>query len=537
MTQPPSHMTIELEEKDVKGDLAKVVRSMSQLGAETIRDRKLTDAQKDEYLHMTYRLASGIQAISDEQMVKRMQLVAERVTKNPSLLQYDPMQDGFWRKNDPAFSENLDDLLISIVRDDFTDVDAKHHVLQAVKYLGVEDSPFEKREEVYDTILPFQGSVQSELNEGILKRILGKLFGAQYKLEDLESLVLSVDAVKDGFSPELIDIAKEMGYSNLRVKITDKEWKRIESQLEYARIASSDQMQNNQEGINFYNKLVKYTKPISYLFLGALPRSLQDKLDNTLPDFSKRVAFSASCWTEIAGSVIGAASLAVLNNHPIYLLTGLPTLCDGIYRGFKGLDSEGDNYEESRGSVFLKPVFYPVERHLDKKPKGFKVLTIPIRKMKSSKPLPNPLAHYDRVARLEVPQDVEQNLVWSQENHHSYGKHFMEFVNSAESIPEGILISRHIDKESQSVAYSHETAVDGFAKNCALYCFNGGRRYLVTAIGKESKRKVFVENIRRILASDKDLEKKLGEMGKQTNAKYLHIIEYQNGEITRDLEG
>ena len=34
-----------------------------------------------------------------------------------------------------------------------------------------------------------------------------------------------------------------------------------------------------------------------------------------------------------------------------------------------------------------------------------------------------------------------------------------------------------------------------------------------------------------------DLEKKLGEMGKQTNAKYLHIIEYQNGEITRDLEG
>src|SRR3989338_11521055 len=103
MNQPSSTMTIELEEKDVRNDLPDVVNAMSKIRAETIKDRKLTDEQKDEYLHMSYRLASGIQAVADEPMTKRMQVVADRLNKNPTLLRYDPMQDGYWRKQERSF--------------------------------------------------------------------------------------------------------------------------------------------------------------------------------------------------------------------------------------------------------------------------------------------------------------------------------------------------------------------------------------------------------------------------------------------------
>ena len=471
MNQPSSTMTIELEEKDVRNDLPDVVNAMSKIRAETIKDRKLTDEQKDEYLHMSYRLASGIQAVADEPMTKRMQVVADRLNKNPTLLRYDPMQDGYWRKQEGRFAEALDDLLIATVRDDFHSVDAKHHVLQAVKYLGVEDTPLKEREEIYDTILPFHGPVPLETKENLLKKLSGRLIGNQYKLSNLEGLALNIDATSDGFTDEFLAMARDRGYTTLRVEMTDKDFERVKSQLKDMQVVDSKDISQNQRLINFTNGVVRYTKPISYLFLGALPRSLQDRLDNTLSTFSKRSAFTASCWTQAGGSIGGAMVLAISQGIGWYLLCGIPPLVDGIVRGIMGLsDNENGNYDHSVSSAFLKPVFYPLEKHLNEKARKTVTVELPVRKIEASQQVPNPIAFYDTIGKMEVPEEAERNLVWDNENHHQFGKSFMAYVKEHSGTqPRGIEIATLINKPNQAVVYNHELSVDGYRKYSSLF--------------------------------------------------------------------
>ncbi len=539
---PPSHMTIELGEKDVRDDLPKIINGMSQMRTEALRDRKLTDEQKDEYLHMAYRLASGMQAITDGTMIKRMQVVAERLNKNPTLLQYDPMQDEHWKKNELEFAESLDDLLITLVRDDFHNVDAKHHVLQAVKYLGTEDSPSTERERVYDTILPFN-TPSFETKESMFKKIFGRFFGNEYKLDNLEGLVLNVDATKDGFSPELIDLARERGYTTLRLKVTDKESERMKKYeaeiMEKSQIVDSESVRStNEKAIKIADQLIKYTKLISYPLLGALPKRLQDKLDDILPEFDKRTAFASSCWAEVGLSLIGSVGLATVQGSGIYVLTGIPTLLDGIMRGMDGVDKDG-NYDHSVSSVFLKPIFYPVEKILGggRKPERNMTIEMPVRKIKSAEQLPNPVDYYDGIAKLKVPEDVEQNLAWHTKNHHNYGKAFLSYVrkNTGEK-PGEIQVLENVSKENQSVSYNHELIIDGLRKNCSLYCFNGGRRYLVTAIGNNNGTGGFVEKTGLILASAEDAGTKLRKIGEKTGMRYVHLREYRNGKVLSDME-
>ena len=639
MNQPPSTMNVELEDKDVRKDLSEIVNAMSKMRAETIKDRKLRDEQKDEYLHMSYRLASGIKAVADEPMIKKMQIVAERLNKNPDILKYDPMQDGFWRKKEGRFTDALDDLLFSIVSDDFHSVDAKHHVLQAVKYLGVEDASKKEREEVYDTILPFHGPVLLGTRESLVKKIFGRLFGNQYKISNLDELALHIDATGNGFTDEFIQMARDRGYTTLRVDISEKDFKRLggekkeeqtykvlenktpeigdmvigigiyeEKEVEglkgkivhfrqdssigigieweknfgghhcegrcnngrgwYVRrenfkivryenqinsnlelrvngqefplnVVDSKDIPKNQRLINFADGLVRYTKPISYLFLGALPRSLQDRLDDTLPTFNKKTAFASSCLTEMLVSAFGAVSITAWQGSGWYLLFGLP-LVDGFARLNGGLDVDSRGiYEKSLGSAFLKPIFYPLEKYLDKRDNSArKTITVelPVRKIEASKQIPNPVAFYDAIGKMEVPEDIEKNLIWNNENHNQFGKSFIAYVREhAGTEPQGIEVATEIDKPNQAIVYHHELFVDGYRKYSSLFCFHG-RRYLVTAIKHNIKTNNFIEDASKILSDNSDNEKKLEKLGKELNARYVHLKEYRSGQLTTDME-
>ncbi len=538
MNQPPSLINIELEDKDVRNDLLEVVNAMSKMRAETIKDRKLTDEQKDEYLHMSYRLASGIKAIADEPMTKRMQTVADRLNKNPTLLKYDPMQDGYWRKQEGRFAEALDDLLIASVRDDFNSVDAKHHVLQAVKYLGVEDAELKEREKVYDTILPFHGPVPLETRENLLKKIFGRLLGNRYELSNLEGLALNIDAVTNGFTDEFIQMARDRGYTTLRIEMTDKELEKVKSQLKDMQVVDSRDIQLNPRLVNFVNGVVKYTKPLAYLILGAIPRSLQERVGN-ISNYNVKTAFENSVILEGIAGLFGVASGIVggIFVDPWYLvqitLPGALSLVDSFGR----LVNSGPSNDHPVGSAFLKPIFYPLERYLDKKSRNTITVELPVRKIEASKQVPNPIAFYDAIGKMEVPEKAEKNLIWDDENHHQFGKSFMAYLEKhASAKPQGIEIATLIDKSNQAVVYNHELSVERYRKYFSLFCFNG-RRYLVTAIGANKRENNFVENTAEILSSNSDNQKKLESLGKKLDLRYVHLREYRNGQITSDMEG
>jgi len=88
----------------------------------------------------------------------------KQLDRNPALFAYDYLQDGFWRESEPEFTRSLDNIVISLEEDDFADLEDKHHLLNALKYLGSKDEELKKRLEIYDTIL-LKSSNISELNK------------------------------------------------------------------------------------------------------------------------------------------------------------------------------------------------------------------------------------------------------------------------------------------------------------------------------------------------------------------------------------
>ncbi len=536
---PPSSMVIELEEKDIRSDIPKIVNAMSKIRAECIKSKNASESQKDEYLHLTYRLASGIKALADGPITERMGLIAENINKNPALLRYDPMQDGYWKRREGEFTKTLDDLLINCLRDDFHDTDSKHHVLQAIKYLGVEGASFKEREEVYSTILPFQKALLPDnRKEKLIQRMFKRMFGGQYKAESLEDLILRVDMVKNGFSPELMDIAKEMGYTILRADIKKSEFDKIKPFLNSSQIIDAKTNSANPKLINFADNLVKYTSPVSYPFLGALPESLQKRLHDTLPRFNKEYAFGVSVYTEIAAALSGLVAIAIYPDILPYSPTIPSIFIDALIRGLKGTGFS-ERYHHSVGSVFLKPFFYPLEKYLDKIDRDKETLTvdIPLRKTELSQYIPNPISHYDEIARLDVPEDIEKNLEWGTGNHHSFGRLFVEYIRkNTRDPPAKINIDTKVDRESQSVIYEHQLLVGGYRKNSLLFCFNEKERYIVTAIMQNNGTEGFAENAARILSSGSDVSEKMNDLGRSSDMKYIHMIEYKNGQIVKDIE-
>ena len=126
-----------------------------------------------------------------------MQYVAERLNSNPALMDYDPLQDAFWKRAEPKFLKSLEDLLIGIVREDFQTVESKHHVLQAIKYLGCEGMDKQKRAEIYDSIEPFKGAFLTPKEQGIWKTIASLLFGSSYEVWDDNPLTNGDETQKD----------------------------------------------------------------------------------------------------------------------------------------------------------------------------------------------------------------------------------------------------------------------------------------------------------------------------------------------------
>ena len=89
MAEIPKTVTLELEENDVQEDIVKVLESMSKIRSAALVDNKLDEKQKDEYLHLAYRLASGIEALADNSLLGKMDSLVKIVDKDKRLLRYD----------------------------------------------------------------------------------------------------------------------------------------------------------------------------------------------------------------------------------------------------------------------------------------------------------------------------------------------------------------------------------------------------------------------------------------------------------------
>jgi hypothetical protein len=532
--QPPAVIDLELSDSDVQQDLGAIVRDMSALRVETMTQRKFSDEQKDAYLHLAYRLASGLKALADDSTVSKMQYVAETLNSVPQLMEYDPLQDGLWRRKQRRFVENLEDLLVGVVRDDFRTADSKHHILQAVKYLASEDLDPEEREEVYDSIEPFKGALPLEKSQGFLNRLFGRLLGCSYQAWDENRLVMGVDMLGKGHNPKFRKIAEERGYTTLKIVLDAVEYKYEKDAIgPHQAVGVSDIPFEMSKMTRVLDKIIRYTKPITYPVLGMLPRKVQEHLELNTDSFDAESAFKASWWTHLA------AGAALTYFSPFY---GIPVLIDVAARGLNTyiLRHTGNkwHYQDPTGSLMLKPFFWPIESGLDTKKTEWRGAEIRVRQPEEAIDVPNAAEYLDKLARIELAQNAEGNLKWTSRNNFRYGKYFRQCLNAnAPKRSPNMSLSIGAYRAQQAVSYDHEHESGGIVKNTSLIC-RCRERYLLTVIRRKDSSGEDLPNFARsVLKDTASPDQAIQSISEQFNPIYLRLRKYSGGKLQNDLEG
>lgn len=569
MNNPPSYMSLSLEDSNVQEDIAKIIQDMSRIRTETIVDRNITDKQKDEYLHLASRLAAGIEGLSTQPMVERMQWLVGKIDKDRSLFSYDPRQDQFWMRKDKEFIRKLDDLLFCVAKDGFQSSEEKHHVVQALKYLGGKGEPAGERLKIYDSILPFGGGVPIPEKEGICRRVMGMMLGSHYHIDRIDDLTVHVEGDLENLEA-LVDEFGKRGYTAMRFHLYAPQLNELRRR--YPNAAPRSGRRSIQAGTDAPNRaasaIFRYTKPISVPILGLMPEYFRRKVDSIVhgqrsrseysSDDSKTVGISAGCEMACGTAMIG---LGIAYN-PALIFTGAGAVIEGIVR----LCMLGD--DDVRGTLPAKLALLPLEEYLkdrDRIRDNLTYVEIPIGlPVASAGRRPDPLEYFVRICRMQVPFQVEQNLTLSIDNmnHHQFGKIFADHVaqSSAEIMPADRNFDVTLDREHELVLYRHTAGDSVFRKDIGLFCFHD-RRYIVTTItdaqdtyvprkrlqGKatgsagnddnlDKEPKDAMQTITGILYNESAPEKHIEQITAALNPRYMHFRRYEHGALTDDKE-
>ena len=524
---PPASITVELRERDVRDDLVRIIEDMGKIRNEHISNSQIPAEIKDEYLHLTYRLASVVKGLINENRAKEMQDIVKTVDKDRRLLRYDSRQDLYWKRRIPAFSQCLDDLVIFGMGDSFRNMEDKHHFLQALKYLAIEnETNFDEKEIVLDSILPRHGGIEIH-KEGIARRILSRIIGKRYRLESAQggyTAVTNFVTFKDLES--IVEIAREMGFSKLTISSDNGD--AITNRFSGAKVDSEANTDYSQTG--FVDGLLRVTKPLSYFIIGSLPERIQKKVNAKYEHYDGETGFYISAWFEALGGIAAGLYAGVKNDPSLGILIGAPFVAEAIIRG-----SYSSSKSRVIGTLAGKLLMYPFEDSLGVETLNPCLVDIPLLNQSESERCR--ISDYEKAALIEMPDEIEESLIWSAGNHHEYGNKFAANVNGNLNIGKGF-----VDKEHQAVIYNQGIPIGDYIKKSWLFCFHN-ERYLITGIAEnnvpDSDKLTLTGRIAEELTNG-DLES-LGErtkrIGTEDGMKYIRLRRYSHGKITHDYEG
>lgn len=260
--------------KMINEDITDIIADMESIRRENLV-RKINNEKKNEYLHLSGILADQLKAVEDKKTLDRINSVVRAIDENPVLLSYDFMQEDFWRETHPELSKELDKILIAVKKDDFTSLREKHHIVSAVKYLSTENKERKTKIRTYDFILPFNNGFSSSDKNDFLE-----FLESSGKIKDIEISGNTLKVTKANNLETLIEVASYMGFNRLQTIVEGhlhKELKEEYGEESVGPLRKEPWIKANKESkiVDVLANIVKYTKPISYTLLGALPSSLQ----------------------------------------------------------------------------------------------------------------------------------------------------------------------------------------------------------------------------------------------------------------------
>lgn len=541
MDTPPKQMSVNLEDNDINNDMNAIIAAMAKIRAEASTDKGISDKQKDEYLHLTYRLACGIKATADETTLTRMQKIASTLDRNPKLMAYDPRQDGFWKQKESAFIKTLDTLLISTEGDRFSSIDDKHHILQAIKYLAAGET-LEEKERIYDSIVPFNGGILENAKSNFFTRVLGNLFGKNIQVESIDQLVLKSDSGAETLD-ELKQIAKDRGYTKLRIKIPQderREFERKNSNTQVIGVIENNQNESLREPSQLPRKALKFltyaTFPISGYILGSLGGEKNAKFWSYLnqnPDYNNTTQRGWCNVFSVLGNAAGAVAAGFYAAQDD--VTGAKAIAFGLLSTYLGIEQVvrfgyGVEHEELLPTIPGELITLPFENIKKKDPKRNLEVEINLgNDFEITKDESKELTYFEKACEQEVPEEIERNLTWNEMNHHNFGKEFLEYM--AKSLPSSAGLAINLDKKKQRISYSSVKQLGEYTKTNQLVC-KSGKRYLLTAI--TSGTNPISEQILDELTSEGSSIEKIRKARSSRGISYLHLREYAGNKLIYD---
>ncbi len=564
MSGIPNFISIELEEKDVGKNVLEVLSSMSMIRNEKLKVREISEEGRDEYLHLTQRLASGIEALSDGFMVENLKAVVEELNSNMKLLDYDPFQDEYWKKNNPRAMEGLENILISLVKEDFNTLDTKHHIMQAIKYLGAAGEKDSERERIYGTIFPFGRGIPFDSNNGIGRKIAAIFFGESFDVRSNDGLTLEIEGNPYNSLDDLKREAKERGYSYIRFFTGSKAGSELEKMVKDnpgSEISYTENTKKHNEKIRkIVADTVKHTKYLSLPLIGLLPLSLKKRLYHYIKagspsDIHFRLFDSISNIHSLIPEMIAGLGIAyavgqATNDSFGFIIGGLL----GAKAILRGIISSGntDVYPPLEAKIAL----LPLENYLNERDnfsKGHRI-RMPVQDINVKDGGQNAMSYYEKIAKLDAQEGykdyffsylrrfVDEKIEFDPESYkHNLHNYFPNFVNRNVELPKN-LVSRLLllDGRKDLVTYESNVEIGDYNKGISLFYFVNGSRYIVTSIRKKHSFINFDEYIgpiSGIIERDDPLVEKAGNIGKVLGSKYIRVMEYRNGSLAGDAEG
>ncbi|HLC66931.1 MAG TPA: hypothetical protein VJK52_04800, partial [Candidatus Nanoarchaeia archaeon] len=211
-----------LAEGDLVEQVGTIVRHMTNLRRRQLAE-ELPPQDQDLYLHCAVQLAARLRTIESEDTDYRRRVlkVMNALDTDSRLLQYDPCQDGYWERQNPNFVTGLERVTIGTLLDQYSAPDNRHAVLQAIKYRTVDERPitFDEKQAMLNTIRARQGRVPSFTRQGIVRKMLGTLFGTSLQMEDDPNDPNTLIIPSGDFSviDSVLNEAAEMGYRRIQL--------------------------------------------------------------------------------------------------------------------------------------------------------------------------------------------------------------------------------------------------------------------------------------------------------------------------------
>ena len=537
---------------DEQKALVNLVNEMTKIRLGGINRREVSGSLKDKYLSLTQSLAARLKAVTYEPIQRRMGEVGKVINKSDDFLYYDPLQRGYWIDRNKDFVHNLDEILISLVGDEFVTVDSAHHFLQAIKYLTVEKALPQDKEKVYDTVLPFQPALPVAKANNFVSKLVAPIFGEKCNVENVDKLTLKIDGSLDNLDT-IVKQVGDLGYLGVFIQVHENAVTGIAERFPGTFVAPRVKIEKSQEKKRFaklVGGVIKYTTPISYPIIGGLPIKLRERVNNVAADGGYNFDAEKQCLSNgltegISGAVLAIVGMATAN--PVLGFSGAYLLAQTLGRvGYLiKNDKAGVSASDSwKGSPHAKLACMPLEVMVNEA--GLKtyggrdnqVLFIPItHDVANPETVVNTTRFYESLMEVNIPADVETNLVWNPGNHNEYGKRFAEYLSHLPG-KAPIELKPEIDRQNQFIVYRNSASIGEYKKDVSLYFFNG-YRYIMTTIVPDKNKKDIAKILDAVLldkATEGSYVKKSEAIFNMTEATYIRLKRFEGGKQVNDYE-